>query len=379
MLNFNIGNSDKDIEKIKRKISIVISIFFIGIISVLAIVLIINIVFHSFNSNSVTTKSSKNTKTKISKKIEYNFKNHNFTNYHHKKITEKEIHKLIIKEKKRGLNITEKTIEIPNVKHEYNFLFISDVHTDVSNVVYHNAWNSYKNQRIDLFTNQKGMKSYEQLKEWIKICNREKFDALLLGGDIIDFGDEANIKFIRKNLKSLQIPYLYARGNHDGFNVMDKKRRQLKNLDGLKKAFLNKDLNCGYVDYGDFIVCHINDALNYVPEVALNEFKKVYKKKKPIILFCHVPLCTENNSNLKKVTKEIRGEERLIGPNLEFKMDGPTKEFYDLVTAKESPVVCVLAGHLHFHHEDWLNKRTVQYVNGCATYGEGYVIRVKGK
>lgn len=102
MLNFNIGNSDKDIEKIKRKISIVISIFFIGIISVLAIVLIINIVFHSFNSNSVTTKSSKNTKTKISKKIEYNFKNHNFTNYHHKKITEKEIHKLIIKEKKKG-------------------------------------------------------------------------------------------------------------------------------------------------------------------------------------------------------------------------------------------------------------------------------------
>ena len=160
------------------------------------------------------------------------------------------------------------------MKHEYNFLFISDVHTDVSNVVYHNAWNSYKNQRIDLFTNQKGMKSNEQLKEWIKICNREKFDALLLGGDIIDFGDEANIKFIRKNLKSLQIPYLYARGNHDGFNVMDKKRRQLKNLDELKKAFLNKDLNCGYVDYGDFIVCHINDALNYVPEVALNEFKK---------------------------------------------------------------------------------------------------------
>ena len=72
---------------------------------------------------------------------------------------------MIIKEKKKGLNITEKTIAIPNVKHEYNFLFISDVHTDVSNVVYHNAWNSYKNQRIDLFTNQKGMKSNEQLKE----------------------------------------------------------------------------------------------------------------------------------------------------------------------------------------------------------------------
>lgn len=296
-----------------------------------------------------------------------------------RKLNKVEIDKIIKDGEKKGLNITEKTLIIKGIKKERSFLFISDVHADVSKVMYHNAWGSRKEDRINLFTNQKGVRSYNQLKEWIKLCNKTRFDALLLGGDIIDFGDNSNIKFIRQNLKKLKIPYLYARGNHDGFNVLSKKRLQIRNTKELAKAFLNKDLNCGYIDYGDFIVCHINDALNYVPEVALNEFKKVYKKKKPIILVCHVPLCTENNTTLKKITKEIRGEERLIGPNLEFKMDNTTKKFYELVTKKDSNVWCVLAGHLHFHHEDKLTNRTYQYVNGCATFGEGYIIRVRGK
>lgn len=54
-----------------------------------------------------------------------------------------------------------------------------------------------------------------------------------------------------------------------------------------------------------------------------------------------------------------------------------TGEFIDLVLAKESPVVLVLAGHIHFYHRDMLNERVPQIVTGAAFEGEGLYITLK--
>ncbi len=40
-------------------------------------------------------------------------------------------------------------------------------------------------------------------------------DAVLLGGDTIDFPSKANINYLQECLSDLSVPYMYVNGNHD--------------------------------------------------------------------------------------------------------------------------------------------------------------------
>ena len=72
--------------------------------------------------------------------------------------------------------------------------------------------------------------------------------------------------------------------------------------------------------------------------------------------------------NKSKVTLGING----ICP------DPVTQEFLDLILSDDSPVVLVLAGHIHFYHKDALNNNTVQIVTGPAYKGEAVRITLVG-
>ena len=49
-----------------------------------------------------------------------------------------------------------------------------------------------------------------------------------------------------------------------------------------------------------------------------------------------------------------------------------------LVLSDDSPVVLVIAGHIHFYHKDTLNNNTVQIVTGPAYKGEAVRITLVG-
>lgn len=275
-----------------------------------------------------------------------------------------------------GLTMTYKSITIEGLQENYRFLYMSDIHAVIPTMDELPAWNVTTESRLEMFKNQNGLVSSQQFEKWIDVANTLKVNGVLLGGDIIDYGSDENAQWLGTQLSKLEMPYVYALGNHDSFDIIN----DMQNPDNetIKALFVDGDDQCSYVDYGEFVVCAINDGLLRVPEIALEEFKEVYSLGKPIVLIAHAPLYTEQNETLKLDTEEIRGEDRLIGPGLDYELDEPTQEFYNMVMAEDSPVVAVLSGHIHFSHEDMLGDRIQQYVIGSGETGEAYYVEIKG-
>ena len=243
-----------------------------------------------------------------------------------------------------GLNIVEKEIFIEGLEGEYQFLFLADTHALIKTFEYIDDWGLTVDSRIEAFSNSKNVSSKEQFEKWIDIANAERVDALLLGGDILDYYTPENHEWLLSELGRLKTPYIYALGNHEICEPYDK-------IDKSKNAtdvFDEKHNECSYIDYGEFVVCSINSGQNRISPEALQLFTQIYNMQKPIILISHIPLCSENTPLLKADTERIRGENRLIDPDLSVEMDSSTKEFYNLIVSENSPVVAVLCGHNHF-------------------------------
>ena len=54
-----------------------------------------------------------------------------------------------------------------------------------------------------------------------------------------------------------------------------------------------------------------------------------------------------------------------------------TREMMDLVLSGDSPVFCVLAGHIHYPHEDLLTENITQIVTGAAYRSRGVLLHLK--
>lgn len=59
-------------------------------------------------------------------------------------------------------------------------------------------------------------------------------------------------------------------------------------------------------------------------------------------------------------------------------MNKPTKQFRDMVLSKASPVVCVLAGHVHFADDSPLNERVMQYTTGPGYQQKAVMLHIVG-
>ena len=281
-----------------------------------------------------------------------------------------------------GLSLTEKEITIPGIDEEYQFLFLSDFHGQVKTTEYIDVWNTSVDDRIAMFSNGAGVPSFDQFSAWIQVANEMETDAVLLGGDTIDYLTKENADRAYEELETLSMPYLYTMGNHDSYDVLGSGKYQDRDK-GLAKVFQDGDYECQVLDFDEFYIVSVNDkdsnARAKVSEQALEEFEKIYKERKPIILMVHVPFTTEKTEQLTLETKAKRGTERLLGLGLDYELDETSREFYDMVLDEDSPVVAVLAGHIHFYHEDYLNDNILQIVSDTSSNGSGLLIHVKDK
>ena len=96
-----------------------------------------------------------------------------------------------------------------------------------------------------------------------------------------------------------------------------------------------------------------------------------------MILIVHVPLRTNYNEDLYQDILITRGVNKLMGENCGYELTAETKEFLDLVTASDSPVKCVLAGHIHKSASCMITPTIPEYVVGPAYKGEGIMVRVE--
>lgn len=280
-----------------------------------------------------------------------------------------------------ALHIEETTAEIKGMKGSLKIFFLADSH--ISKCDERDRDLMMKAARRSLMFRTDKIDSWDRFDMLIEESKNSGSDLVVMGGDIVDSAMYASIDHVRDRLSTLDVPYMYYMGNHD-FEYGDEYFTPLSYSEYLPRLDdLHGKSPYQVREYDDFIIFAADDNNSRVNREILDAFKAEVEKGKPMILAVHVPIepVTGDRSLVEKCD-EVYGEnaakdhQLVMGPS-GCVPDKVTQEFIDLVLSDESPVVMVLAGHLHFYHKDMLNDRVVQIVTGPAYAGEALRVTVK--
>ena len=278
-----------------------------------------------------------------------------------------------------GLHIKKITADIEGMNGSFDIFFLADSH--ISKCDDRDRDLMMKAAHRSLMFKKDGINSWDRFD--MLIGESKNSDIVVMGGDIVDSAMYASIEHVRDRIATLEVPYIYYMGNHDFeygaeyFTPLSysKYLPRLEDMHG-KSSYQVRE-------YDDFIIFAADDNNSQVNREILDAFKTEITKGKPLILALHVPIepVTGDKALIKKCDK-VYGEnaakkhQLIMGPN-GCVPNHITQEFIDLVLSDESPVIMVLAGHLHFYHKDMLNEKIVQIVTGPAYSGEALKITVK--
>lgn len=282
-------------------------------------------------------------------------------------------------------NIDEYQIAIPGISREYNLLFLTDTHIVLPETEASQEIIDYSNQRLAQFTEENNIISSDQFLSWISSSNEWKLDALLLGGDIIDSPSPANISYLSDSLKQLEIPYIYALGNHDWtypWEYMTEKGKEeylplLSPYIVSAENSFSKNTTFHTLELDDFTIVAINNSDNQIPPEALEEYKKIAEKGKPILLLLHVPFYTQP---LLDKTSTVWQNGVVLGGGIHGGIypNDVSAEFIGLITSKDSPVAAVLTGHVHLSDTSCIQgeKEILQITGDAGFKGKGTIIHI---
>lgn len=283
-------------------------------------------------------------------------------------------------ESKWEKHISEEEIVIEGLSAEYDLLFLTDMHMIVRDEQDSKEIQENAQSRFDMFENKEKVPSADQWEAWITYANEQEVDGILLGGDIIDYPSLSNIDLLDQGLSRLRMPYLYNLGNHDWtypWDYMTENSRE--QYLPLLYPYMKGDTAIQIQDFGEFYVLAVDDCANQVNETVLPEYEKILKEGKPVIVLTHVPFWTD--SVLKKANETWNSSVVIGGGNFGgFYPNEASARFIELTTAKDSPVVAVLAGHVHFYDKDYIKgeKNVLQIVGDAGFHGSAVRIHLVG-
>lgn len=278
--------------------------------------------------------------------------------------------------------VIEEELVIDGLKGQYEVLFLTDTHIVVPDEADLPQVKQNAEPRYAEFRNEKGVPSAEQFDDWIVYANDEKLDGVILGGDIIDYPSEANVRYLKNQLDALEMPYIYTLGNHDwtypwDYMTQTGKDTYLPMLD----ECLDENPAIHTLDYGEFVIVAVDNSSNQINVEAVAECERILSEGRPVIILLHVPIITQS---VLGRAKEVWGEGNgvvLGGGNYGgIYPDENSQKFMDMITAQGSPVEAVLAGHVHFLDKDMIDgsKPVLQIVGEAGYKGAAVRLLIKG-
>ncbi len=283
----------------------------------------------------------------------------------------------------KQINIFEKTMEVPGLERDADILFIADMHLSLCDdrdmEVYDKAVSRYGSMM-----DANGRPSYQTFHEFIDYANAEEPDLFIMGGDILDSAMLASVNFMQSELKNINVPYMYMLGNHDfeyGNEYFSKRayeeyRPRVTEVSGSENG-------AHLFDVAGIHIFAADDANNQFTKDELNEFKKVCEDGRPVLFVSHVPF-EPNMGDTTLLEKSIElfgtdgdGNSRALIGEHSVTPNETTKEMMDIILADDSPVFCVLAGHVHYLHEDLLTPDITQIVSGAAFRSRGVLLHLR--
>lgn len=266
---------------------------------------------------------------------------------------------------------------IPGVEGEYEFLFLTDLHLAIKTREDAGPYGDAQ-ERINAFSNAKGTVSAKQLPQWISYANKQQFDAVLMGGDMIDYYSDENAAYLAGHLKQLKMPYLFTLGNHELFSPWEE---EIPQDSVIYELFQDGTGAFQVLEYEEFVICAIDNEVYQVNEASLAEMEAQLSQnpEKPVILLAHVPFYTEKNKSLLETTMSVWGQALVIGTGKGTRdTTAVSRAFIERVFGEGSPVVAVFVGDNHFYHRGNLTDSVVQWVGAPAYAGDGMIIKVRG-
>ena len=99
------------------------------------------------------------------------------------------------------------------------------------------------------------------------------------------------------------------------------------------------------------------------------------EKNKPVVVITHVPYDSPVDGSLREASYANRNNYNMWGVGDRYEPDENTAAFMELLYDENSPVVAVIAAHLHFPYEVNLSSKVKEYI--CAPSYEGTYTRVR--
>ena len=282
-----------------------------------------------------------------------------------------------------SVQVQETTLVIDGLKRPYEIFVLADKHISLCDST-DATFLEKANARRQAFWQESGKNAAKTFSNLVTYANESESDLTVLAGDIIDSAMSASIDFTQKQLKRLDMPYLYILGNHDfeyGKEYFTKTAYReyfprLTPLTGTNQQYVVKE-------YDDLVVIGINDQNNQIPKSAAKAVLPFLKGKKPVVFVLHVPLKPQfDNSQLERTSIDIwgasaKGKCRVLMGKGACEPNKTTRRFLKAVFAPDSPVAAVIAGHIHFYNQSQLDGKKQQVVCAAGYYGSAVKINMQ--
>ncbi len=270
----------------------------------------------------------------------------------------------------------ETTISLPGLRTPRKILHITDLHacafTEEEAAAIEEKRADYIRVRRRHFSGGRPYPPEDVLPVLMDYASKNA-DLALFTGDILDFPSESNLNLLADEMARAQIPCLYIAGNHDWSFADD---YHTENAVALYRprmdALSGGDYRIAVYEWDDLVICALDNDLDHLtPETAEAYFAVASKARaegKALLLAMHIPLRVET---LIEDTVKVWRQDLCIGEGAYGRKHADTMRFYHEVTeGTEFAPDAVIAGHLHFSHEDVFPNGVCQYVTTLACGGD---------
>ena len=272
-------------------------------------------------------------------------------------------------------------VPVKGLKRDFRILHFTDLHAcaldEAEKAAMEPVRRDYIPPRQGLFGGGRPYPSEAALPALMRYGEEIAADLILMTGDIIDFPSEANLTLLKTCVDSCKVPVLYVTGNHDwsyadDYHTENAAATYLTRVDAIAGAM---DHAAVYEDE-TVLVCAVDSGLDRIRQETLEAYLTAARRAKAtgkaLILALHVPVHAET---LVEDTVRVWRKELTIGEGAFGKDDPATMAFYNAV-AVESDLApdIVIAGHVHFDHEDLFPNGTPQYITDIACDGHCRVL-----
>ncbi len=259
---------------------------------------------------------------------------------------------------------------IPDLKEDYTIAWVSDLHMlsdhEVSEDITKEALETINERYETLSVTEDGMHGEELLPEIIDYLNYTNPDAVVFGGDLLDYCSRHQIDTLKKEWDRLRFKpeqMLYLRSDHDCGVWYSGDRLTQEDAYKMQAEIDGYDPKQIYIDLDEVRIIGVNLSYQNISDEDLKYTLAAYETDKPVIAVTHVPYYSTTDPSLAEYSMAARNTLYYWGPISDYVPNENTQKLFEKIYAEpECQVKQVLAGHVHATWDGLINFTTPEHI-----------------